>query len=136
MKKIYIAGKISGECETPELMQKCIDKFNDYGKSLSFGKFSFSGDKYCFAVCGDIQFTHGFFINQRILGKAKWTDYMKNDIRILLECDEAHFLPDWENSKGANIEHQLCLDLEIQIKYVQIQNETPNIKKSYISTYR
>lgn len=105
MKRIYIAGKITGECETPELMQKCIEKFNNYGFSISKEK---------------IEFTHGLLINKDFLNpRQSWEFYMKNDIATLMLCDEIHMLPDWYTSKGASIERQLAEDLGIKIVYVK-----------------
>ena len=93
-KLIYIAGKITGE----DLKER-KKKFDLYGYSTG------------------CRFIHGFVINQKILGKASWETYMKNDIAVMIRCDEVHFLEDWCDSKGAKIEHQLCLDLGIKIIY-------------------
>lgn len=124
MKKIYIAGKITGEVETQKDMNNCYQKFNRYGFILcgfDDGKmlpivhkgFDFIGNK-------KILFTHGLKINEDLIrsGKGTYNQYLKNDIKVLLDCDEAHFLPDWIDSKGAKIEHQLCLDLGIPVIYI------------------
>lgn len=118
MKKIYIAGKISGECESPELMQQCLNKFNNYGSSILKTKTTEDGFVK-FVDTEDVMFTHGLIINHSLInsGSGTWDKYMKNDITIMVTCDEVHFLPDWINSKGAKVEHQLCIDLEIPIVY-------------------
>jgi hypothetical protein len=123
MKKIYIAGKISQECETPELLNKCQDKFNNYGISLFNNKDYVSitkkGNEDIY-VCNsekNISFTHGLLINKHIIPNGTYQQYMINDISTMIRCDEVHFLPDWKDSKGAKIEHQLCLDLGIKIVY-------------------
>ena len=137
MKKIYIAGKISGECDTPELKAKCYLKFHSYGLKYlyppngdiipytisGFSYSSYDADRISFTEAGKC-FTHGFIINHELIysGNGSWQKYMRNDITILLTCDEAHFLPDWEDSKGAKIEHQICVDLEIPIVYVKDEN--------------
>jgi len=131
MKKIYIAGKISQECETPELLKKCQDKFNNYGlkqlyppdgkiKPYTISGFGYSSNEEISVNHSDIGicFTHGLIINHNIIPKGNWDQYMKNDIKVMLACDEVHFLPDWKDSNGAKIEHQLCLDLGIKIVYV------------------
>jgi hypothetical protein len=118
MRNIYIAGKISGECETSELMQNCINKFNDYAKTLSFSPLRYLPNQKCVTDGNCLKVTHGLMINSDILGKGTWKQYMKNDLSILLKCDEIHMLPDWKDSKGAKIEHQLALDLGIKIVYV------------------
>jgi Domain of unknown function (DUF4406) len=120
MKKIYIAGKISGECETPELMEKCIDKFNNYGKSLSFGRFSAPRNYFASNQDETLKFTHGIFINADLIAYrgGTWEHYMKNDIPVMLTCDEVHFLPDWVDSKGAKLEHYIAEYLNMKIIYV------------------
>ena len=109
MKSIYIAGKITGECETPELLEKCKEKFN----RVAFNLLETRGN--------EIEYIYNpFIINAALIlsGHGSWKEYMKNDLSCLIHCDEAHFLPDWKWSRGACIEHQLCLDLEIKIEYV------------------
>ncbi len=120
MKRIYIAGKITGECETPELIKKCIDKFNNYGNSLSFGRFSRPINGFCVNNDSTLSFTHGFLINQELIssGEGTWNQYMKNDITNLVRCDEIHFLPDWKDSKGCQVEHYLAEKIGIKIVYI------------------
>ena len=43
--------------------------------------------------------------------RAEWNDYMKADIKALLDCDAILMLPGWEQSIGAKIENQLAFDL-------------------------
>jgi len=119
MKRIYIAGKMTGEVETPDLMQKCIEKFNNYGMSLSFGRWSQPQNLLSRNADSTIAFTHGFFINWSLIseGGADWLTYMRNDIKTLMLCDEIHMLKDWESSKGAKIEHDLAKSLGIKIVY-------------------
>ena len=124
MKQIYIAGKITGECETPELMEKCKMKFYDYGVKQLYppdGDITpYTMTKLNFFIRNfdsKIEFTNGFLINKDILGKASWQTYMKNSIAVMVTCDEVHFLKDWKESKGAKIEHQLALDLDIKVVY-------------------
>lgn len=113
MKKIYIAGKISGECETPELMLKCKKKFQHYGFTLFEGVCTFSDG--IFIGTDEVSFTHGLSINYKYLGKDTWENYMKRDLSVLLTCNEIHMLPDWKSSKGACIERKLAEDLGIKI---------------------
>jgi len=42
---------------------------------------------------------------------------MNNDLEILKRCDCIVMLPDWKESKGANIEHSLAQDMHKEIIY-------------------
>lgn len=44
-------------------------------------------------------------------GTQPWSDYMKGDIKMLLRCDAAIFLPGWASSKGAKVEFDISVDL-------------------------
>lgn len=46
---------------------------------------------------------------------AQWADYMRSDIRLLIDCDAIYMLPGWRNSKGAKIEHDIAAALDIAI---------------------
>ena len=39
--------------------------------------------------------------------------WVEGDLRLLAACDGCLFLPDWEKSKGACIEHKFCVDQDI-----------------------
>ena len=38
-----------------------------------------------------------------------YEDYLKDDLRELLDCDGIFMLPGWQDSKGAKIEHMVAL---------------------------
>ena len=40
-----------------------------------------------------------------------WVDYMRADVRALLECDVIATLPGWEQSRGARIEVSIAEEL-------------------------
>jgi phosphotransacetylase len=44
----------------------------------------------------------------------KWRDFMRTDIRELMECDAVTFLPGWEKSKGARLECIIAKEFEIE----------------------
>jgi len=113
-KKIYIAGKITGECETPELLDKCIEKFNKYAESILPSNPERIG---IYLTSEDVATTHGFLINQHLIPNGTWEQYMKNDLTVMLTCSEVHFLNDWKYSTGAKIEHDLAEKLRIKIVY-------------------
>ena len=46
-----------------------------------------------------------------------WDDAVRGDIKKMLECDEVHLLPDWQDSRGAQLERDIALRLGIQVIY-------------------
>jgi hypothetical protein len=47
----------------------------------------------------------------------QWSDYMKADIKLLLNCDAIFMLHNWKESRGAKIEHDLAFALEMKVMY-------------------
>ena len=45
----------------------------------------------------------------------QWSDYMRKDIKALMDCEHVVTLPGWEHSKGAQIEVRLALDLGMTV---------------------
>ena len=45
----------------------------------------------------------------------QWSDYMRKDIRALMDCNHVVVLPGWQASKGAKIEVRLALDLGMKV---------------------
>ena len=93
MKKIYIAGKVSGEP-----IAECTMKFGQAQKELETWGFEAVNP---LAVVGDF--------------KSSWDAAMKKCIKALVDCDGMVILPDWQDSPGAKIERQLAEDLNIVI---------------------
>jgi len=46
-----------------------------------------------------------------------WDEVVRNDIKLMLECDEVHMLPDWQESRGAQLERDIALRLGMQVIY-------------------
>lgn len=46
-----------------------------------------------------------------------WTDYMKEDIPLLLACDAIYLLRGWQLSKGARLERHIALELGMEVMY-------------------
>jgi Domain of unknown function (DUF4406) len=46
-----------------------------------------------------------------------WDDTMRADIKKMLECDEVHLLPDWQESRGAQLKRDIAVRLGIQVVY-------------------
>jgi hypothetical protein len=44
-----------------------------------------------------------------------WQSYMRVDIRALCDCDAIYMLPNWEQSKGAVIEHRIAIELGLEV---------------------
>lgn len=44
-----------------------------------------------------------------------WESYMKNDLIAMLQCDTIYMLKNWKESKGANIEYKLAMDLNMNV---------------------
>ena len=45
--------------------------------------------------------------------QATWLDYMRVAIRQMVTCDAVALLPNWMDSRGARIEHDLAISLGI-----------------------
>lgn len=91
MKRVYISGRISG---LPEPLYTRY--FADAEKLLlSMGYKPYNPTK------------------RGIVPGYKWEDYMKEDIKVLCDCDAIYFLPNWMDSKGAVMEHDIAKKLSI-----------------------
>jgi hypothetical protein len=93
-RKVYVAGKVTG---LPKDQVK--DKFNKISKRLMNLGYHVVRPA---AVYDD--------------SKA-WGESIKNDIRKMLDCDELHMLPDWQESRGAQLERDIALRLGMQVVY-------------------
>lgn len=92
---VYIAGKITGDP-----LHEVTAKFGEAEqrfKSLGFN------------VVNPLAFSVGKEIT--------WAEAMKKCIAALVLCDSVHMLKDWKESKGAKIEHDLAMALNIPIIY-------------------
>jgi hypothetical protein len=47
-----------------------------------------------------------------------WPEYMRRDIRALMDCTHIAMLPGWENSKGAKLEKHIADALGMRVMYV------------------
>lgn len=95
MEKIYISGKITGleENEAYELFAKAEKELQSKG----------------FEVVNPMTIEHNH--------DKSWLNYMKTDIKALMECDAIYMIHNWETSKGAKIERQLAIDLGMKVIY-------------------
>jgi Domain of unknown function (DUF4406) len=91
---VYIAGKITG---LPKLHVR--EKFNMIaGRLLEMG---YNVVKPLAVHDDDTQWDHA----------------IKADIKKMLECDEVHLLPDWQESRGARLERDIALRLGMKVVY-------------------
>ena len=93
MKKIYIAGKVSGETQV-----ECAMKFEAVQKQV---------EALGFQAINPLE----------VVGHwdTTWEEAMKKCIKSLLDCEGMVLLPDWEQSTGAQIERKIAEDLGITI---------------------
>ena len=43
-----------------------------------------------------------------------WSEYMREDIKALMDCDGIYMLDGWEKSSGARLEEHIAMRLEIK----------------------
>jgi len=93
-KTIFIAGKVSG---LPK--DQVIDKFERIVHELS-------------------SLGYKIITPASLQDRAKsWEDATRDNIRYMLECDEVHFLPDWQESRGAKLERDIAIRLGMNVVY-------------------
>lgn len=46
-----------------------------------------------------------------------WVNYMREDLKAMLNCTHIYMLKDWHLSKGANIEYNLAKDLGLTVLF-------------------
>ena len=83
MKKVYIAGKITGESNFKEIFKRAENKFIRQGV----------------IVMNPAELPSGF----------DYEDYMKVCFAMIDVCDGVHFLSNWQDSEGAKREYNYAL---------------------------
>lgn len=102
--KVYISGPITG---------------------IDFGnRFAFSCARNALELCGYEVIDPS---EVQLDDEATWTDYMRADLKLLLDCDFIYMLEGWENSRGARIERELAKNL--RIKEIDLDEESERVKK-------
>lgn len=94
--KIYISGKITGLCP-----KEAAALFKAKERELMHLGDVFNPIEEC------------AFLPKN----STWETYMRHCVKHLADCDEIHMLPNWEDSRGAIIEHDLAHTLGIKIFY-------------------
>ncbi len=92
-KTIYIAGKVSGLTEA-----QVREKFARAASQLS---------------------EDGNIVLSPVNDKAEsWNSKtLRNSIKTMLDCDEVHLLPCWQESRGAQLERDIALRLGMNVVY-------------------
>ncbi len=83
MKKVYIAGKITGQDNFKEIFKNAEKRFIEQG----------------FLVMNPAELPSGF----------DYEDYMKVCFAMIDVCDGVHFLDNWQDSEGAKREYNYAL---------------------------
>ena len=92
-RKIYISGKITG---LP--YEEAFRIFEDAEHKLQ---------QQGFSVINPMKIKHEHDLS--------WESYMKEDLKAMLDCDAIYLLPNYKDSKGAMIEYDLALILNLNI---------------------
>lgn len=101
--KVYISGPITG---------------------IDFGnRFAFSCARSSLELCGYEVVDPS---EVQLDDEATWTDYMRADLKLLLDCDFIYMLEGWEKSRGARIERELAKNL--RIKEIDLDQEYERAK--------
>jgi uncharacterized protein DUF4406 len=90
----YVAGKITG---LPKMdVQQKFDLISRQLKGMGYNVVN------PFAACDDTK---------------TWDEAVRSEIKKMLECDEVHMLPDWQQSRGAQLERDIALRLGMEVVY-------------------
>jgi hypothetical protein len=93
-KKAYIAGKMSGLSQ-----EQVQEKFQRATTNLSQ-----QGYNVVTSVTNHID-------------SSSWEDTMRHSIKAMLDCDEVHLLPCWQDSRGAQLERDIAIRLGMNVVY-------------------
>jgi thioesterase domain-containing protein len=50
--------------------------------------------------------------------QREWHEYLRRDIRVLVDCTHIAMLPGWEKSKGARLERHIAQELGMGVIFV------------------
>lgn len=57
-------------------------------------------------------------VTEGLPSDATWADYMREDIKAMMDCEAIVMLPEWETSKGARVELSLAFDLGMPVLFL------------------
>jgi len=93
MKKIYIAGKITGTD-----LEQTFKKFEEKENELKAQGWE---------VVNPMKLKHDH--------DKKWESYMTECLSALKQCQAIYLLPDWDRSAGAVVEHLFAIKMKLEI---------------------
>lgn len=96
LKIVYIAGKITDAGDQATITEK-FDKAEKIWRDKGF------------IVLNPLKIVNDWH--------CTWERAMRTCVGAMMLANECYFLPDWQDSRGAKIEHQLAVDLGIPITY-------------------
>ncbi len=50
-----------------------------------------------------------------------WAEYLRKDIRLLMDCDSIWLMTGWSKSRGARLEHHIATELGFDVLYGAIE---------------
>ena len=101
MSSVYLSGPITGMD-----YQECVDLFADWeARMVNEGK----------RVLNPIKLD--FYLEDLLERKPSRQEYLRQDLQVLLQCDEILMLPGWSNSKGAQLERRVASECGIKVTY-------------------
>ena len=112
--KVYISGKITG-LPIEEAKQN-FKNAADYLKSEGYEPVNPM----------ELNGHDAILKNENLTDWFKWCAHMKIDICALMDCDMIYLLPDWRESQGARIEHDIALKVGISAFYDKTQQSPTN----------
>lgn len=104
--QIYLSGKITG--------REKEDYTRQFAKAETFYKTS------GFDVVNPVTIGETILKNNP---KAKWEDFMQEDLKALRTCTHIAMLEGWEESKGAKMEKAEAEKLGLEIMYLRFFGE-------------
>jgi len=107
MKSVFISGPYTGMKD---------EEYNNMMKAARVGAHYL---KLGFAVFCPHTMTYPIDRNYNTGGEIEYEDWLELGLYWLAKCDIVAFLPGWENSKGATIEHMVARSLGKEIEYVR-----------------
>jgi hypothetical protein len=105
MKKLYLSGPMTG------ISQFNFPAFNRAAQSLRASGY---------------EVVNPAEMDEADATPQTWEQYLRRDIRVLLDCEGIALLPGWENSRGAKLEARIALALGMRPIYLTAEAACPS----------